>query len=173
MLAMITKLSILLKLILAGILVVFVVVIPSLNYSGFCFHQKRFLSDEEKLKIVVARVLLQYPKPNAVHDRLSPGNATPRWNTVKSWPENPIPYQDMNEFFTLNPNCCQVTTNYKSIGGEGDNTNFWGRLTGSKSSIVGVKYLLRYRDENGAMQAKLIEIFPGISNCGELVRDLG
>ena len=142
--------------------------ILGINYFGFCYHQMRILSNEEKIKIVAAHILARYPKPGAVHEQLNAGSSIPRWSTVKTWPENPIPYHDMNEFFLLNPNCCQVTTNYKSIGGEGISVSCWSRLMGFESSIVGVRYFLRYLDDEGAVQTKLIEIFPTISNCGEL-----
>lgn len=157
------------KFILVGLLTI----ILGVNYFGFCYRQMRFLSDEEKIRIVVENILFTYPKQGSVHEKLSAGNELPRWKTVKSWPENPVPYRDINEFFSLNPNCCQVTTNYTSIGGEGDTVGVIGRLTGLKSSIVGVRYLLRYRDEKSIIQGKLVEIFPGISNCGELGWDLG
>ncbi|NOT84551.1 MAG: hypothetical protein HOP02_07165 [Methylococcaceae bacterium] len=157
------------KLVLASLLSI----ILGLNYFGFCYNQSRFLSDEEKIKIVVQEILVRYPKLGDVHEQLSTHNGIRQWKTVKTWPENPIPYHDIAEFFTINPNCCQVTTNYKTIGGEGDTVGCWNRLTGHKSSVVGIRYLLRYQNNEGIIQTKLLEIFPSISNCGELVWELG
>jgi len=139
----------------------------TLNYAGFCFSEMRFLSDQEKIKIAVQYIFERYPK---VGDEAwySPLGSNSKIMKIKSWPENPVPYKNLNEFFAINPNCCKVTQDYRSIGGEGDNTSAWGCISGKKSAIVGVRYLLRYRDENGDIQSKLKEIFPGISNCGEL-----
>ncbi|MDD5755470.1 MAG: hypothetical protein PHN45_12065, partial [Methylococcales bacterium] len=86
-------------------------------------------------------------------------------------PAEPIPYRDIEEFFVLNPNCCQVTLNYITTGYEANPISCWERLTGW-SAIVGIRYMSRYRDNKGIVQVKKIEIFPGISNCGELIWEL-
>jgi hypothetical protein len=149
------------------------IIILSFNYFGFCFSQFRFLSDKEKINIAVTDILVGYPKRGYVHEQLNTKNGVPQWNTVNTWPENTISYRNIDEFFELNSSCCQVTTNYIAIGGDGDTVGCLNRLTGFKSSIISIRYLLRYRDNYGTIQSKLIEIFPGISNCGELVWELG
>ncbi len=155
------------------VLVSLLTIILGLNYSGFCFKQFRFLSDKEKIKIAVTDILTGYPKRGYVHDQLNTKNGVPQWNTINAWPENAIPYRNIDEFFEVNSSCCQVTTNYISIGGDGDTVGCLNRLTGFKSSVIGIRYLLQYRENDGTVQSKLIEIFPGISNCGELVWELG
>jgi len=150
------------------ILAVLLTVILSLNYLGFCFSQMHFLSDEEKLIIVVKDILaadfaaVELEKLDINDERRK-----------RYLPIDRVPYRNIDEFFVLNPNCCQVTINYKSIGGEGDTVSCWNRLTGFKSSVVGVRYLVRYRNNEGIIQSKQIEVFPGINNCGELVWELG
>lgn len=156
------------KLVIVGSLSVFL----CLNYFGFCYSQKRFLPDEEKRNLVIDYILLTEKSTLKEIQRVRglDDNDYKR-ERLKYLPDEPIPYRDMEDFLALNPNCCQVTTNYKTLGGEGNPISCWERLTGW-SAVVGIRYLERYRDNKGIIQTKFVEIFPGISNCGELIWDL-
>lgn len=159
------------KLVLAGLLSIFL----GLNYFGLCYSQKRFLSDEEKRNLVIDYIIRTEKANFEYFQSIKAMNESDGYRRYieKNLDDEPIPYRDIEEFLALNPNCCQVTTNYKSIGGEGDTVSCWNRLIGFKSSVVGIRYLKRYRDNKGIIQTKRLEIFPGISNCGELVWELG
>jgi len=161
------------------ILAVLLTIILSLNYFGYCYSQKRFLSDEEKLNIVVKYILtfeVAMSQENSEYIervKLVDKDKGQKLQLEKDQQGEYVPYHNIEDFFALNPSCCQVTTNYKSIGGEGDTVSCWNRLTGFKSSVVGVRYLSRYRNSEGTIQSKPREIFPGVNNCGELVWELG
>jgi hypothetical protein len=57
----------------------------SLNYSGFCFEEMRYLSDEDKIHIAVTYVL----------NRGFKGKRE---------------YQSVNDFLANNPHCCSIST---------------------------------------------------------------
>lgn len=153
-------------------LAILLAIILSLNYFGFCFGQFRFLSDEEKRNIVIDHILLaiQY-KSVGIHPVKILDSVSNR-EMVKALLIEPIPYQTREEFLVLNPNCCQITIDYQSIGGEGDTVSCWNRLIGFKSSVVGIRYISRYRDDKGIVHSEKAEIFPSISNCGQLIWEL-
>jgi hypothetical protein len=166
------------KLLSIGLLIA----ILGLNYFGFCFGESRFISDEEKIKLAINKVLNEYPtierskqfyrdlpKEYQNIDFYSYGNGS-----SVGIPKVPISYRDMKEFLELNPNCCIVTQDYHSkykddLGG--DSTTFFSRLTGRKTSIVAVQYKIRYRNKAGNIESKGMEFYSGMDNCGLFVCD--
>jgi hypothetical protein len=131
------------------------------------------LSDEEKRELVLNYILSKEKntlKELQIFKQLN--NSELKQERMKYLPKEPVPYQSIEEFIILNPNCCQVTINYTSTGGEGNTVNCWDRLKGW-STVVGIKYMSRYRDEKGIIMYKKVEIFPIVSNCGELIWELG
>ncbi len=156
-----------------SVLAIFLTAILSLNYLGFCFGQNRFLSNEEKRDLVIEYVI-KGEKANLEYFRHVKAMAKSdkyRLYAEQNLGNEPIPYRDIEEFLALNPNCCQVTLNYITTGYEANPISCWERLTGW-SAIVGIRYVSRYRDNKGIAQVKKIEIFPSISNCGELIWEL-
>lgn len=154
--------------ILLGVLLACFSIYLYLNFLGFCFTDKRFLSDQEKTNIVVREVLAAYPRPGETVNQVSVVNGVQVWTRVKVSPENLIPYRDINEFFSQNPDCCKVTKVYHD--GEGlVALDFVDRICGRVSDFVEVKYFVRYRDEQGVERKKSIRTFPAISNCGKTV----
>lgn len=136
------------------------------NYSGYCFEQGRYLSDAEKIDLAARNVMgfyrarIDYEKAREKRDisQGRPGNEQPKVY---------IPYQDINEFFLLNPECCKVTKEFH----DGDGfvaVEFWDRITGSVSDYVTVEYFVRYRDLQGLEHRELIKTHPIISNCGRV-----
>lgn len=136
------------------------------NYTGYCAAEGRRLTDQEKIRIVVEQILAGYPKPGESIDRVRIENGVRKWESIPKHPAHPIPYRDINEFYSMNPDCCKVTKKFH----DGDG---WvvlpvlGRITGAYSDYVTVTYNLRYRDEQGNEQQKIIKTYPVITNCGE------
>lgn len=140
----------------------------ALNYLGFCFSGMRFLSDDEKIKVVVEQILTMYPRRDEVVDMVSIVNGKQVRTRVKRDPENPIPYRDIDEFFKLNPNCCKVSKQVQDEGGWMA-ADLADRMCGRVSDFVDVTYFVRYRDAHGVEQKKAIRTMPALSNCGEPV----
>lgn len=160
----------LIKLVLIGLLIIWM----GLNCLGFCFDKMRFISDDEKIKLSVTRILKEYPKLVDGKWKIRPGKGDDSndWE-AKSLPSSPIPYREIDEFFALNPNCCYVTRHYQSIFNSdgGDDVTFGDCMSGRKTSVVVVHYLLRYRDEKGKLQTETLEDYSSMNNCGKFVWD--
>ncbi len=151
------------------ILAVLLTVILSLNYLGFCYSQKRFLSDEEKLNIVVKEILASEAERFKYYKRVISldKNNERRMQLEKEYPGEPVPYRDINEFFFLNPGCCAVGTEL-TFEGAISHLSHWNRLVNTISLVVTIKYLKRYRDNEGVIQTKPVKHDWLITNCGNI-----
>lgn len=143
-------------------------IILSLNYFGFCYSQKRFLSDEEKLNIVVKEILASEAKSFKYYKRVISldKNDQRRLELEKYYPGEPVTYRDINEFFVLNPRCCAVSDKY-IVEGAIAHISRWSRLIRTISSVVTIKYLKRYRNSEGVIQTKSVKHDWVITNCGD------
>ena len=142
----------------------------ALNYSGFCFKEMRYLSDEEKIRIAVAKV-----------------NKMGGWRHLKElgWPSNRykkiIPYESVDAFLQENPDCCTIVpyAGFEHVTDEPVPPSFWERFFGIYNSAVRIQYTRRYiegpLDKNKKMGPgeKHEEFLIGdyhIDNCGEGTR---
>ena len=105
----------------------------SLNYSGFCFAEMRYLSNEEKIR--------------AEFDYQNSRDTLPLDN-----PPDPkhIKYKSFDEYIALYPECCSVNP-----GGpyEVSPTEFLDRIFGYNSGdVVVINFQVRYLDENGSLK---------------------
>jgi hypothetical protein len=133
-----------------------------LSYDGYCFSQKRYLSDDEKIRLSLTRLLDIYP-PAVIRKPIeSEGWSRKGWSI--SPPSDPIAYRDLEEFFLVNPDCCKVNPTEKYI--EGGGLTLIERLTGTATSVIEVAYLVRYRDSNGVVQSVKTKTQLHITSCG-------
>ena len=118
----------------------------SLNYSGFCFAEMRYLSNEEKIRAEFdyqnSRDTLPLdspPDPKQVKDKSFDG-----YNLAH------IKYKSFDEYIALYPECCSVNP-----GGpyEVSPTEFLDRIFGYNSGdVVVINFQVRYLDENGSLK---------------------
>ncbi len=146
-------------------MVVLLAVILNLNYFGYCYNQKRFLYDEEKLNIVVKDILAN-EVANLKRVRSFDKNYERKLQIEKNLLGEPVPYRDINEFFALNPVCCTVGTEY-TFEGAIAHISRWNRLINTISSVVTIKYLKRYRDSKGVIHTEPVHHNWLITNCGD------
>jgi hypothetical protein len=119
-----------------------------LNYSGFCFAQKRYLSDEEKIR--------------AEFDYQNSRNKLPLDNLPD--PKH-IKYKSFDEYIALYPECCSVNP-----GGpyEVSPVNFLDRIFGYNSGdVVVINFKVRYLDENGSLKTVENRFENYSRNCGD------
>lgn len=136
--------------------------IGALNYSGYCFKEKRYLSDQERIDRAVAYVLATYPP---VIDYLNE-DASVEPTIERRPPKHPVYYRDAKEFFELNQGCCEVTMRARE--GTDNKPSLSSRVMGRTSCYVHVKYKVRYKDARGSEISSVVETYPAISNCGYL-----
>jgi hypothetical protein len=132
-----------------------------LNYSGFCFAQKRYLSNEEKIRAEFdyqnSRDTLPLdnpPNPEHVKDKSFDG-----YNLAH------IKYKSFDEYIALYPECCSVNP-----GGpyEVSPVNFLDRILGYNSGdVVVINFKARYLDENGSLKTVENRFENSSRNCGK------
>ncbi len=149
--------------------------IGSYNYSGYCFDEGKYLTDQEKIVAVVNEILKQYPPPVISHvvknddvmkNKSATNKRTNRRVTENTPPGLPIYYRNLDEFFQINSACCKVTA---VRGIDDEPPTFWERVTGKVSAFVSVNYLVRYQDETGHERSTSLSPYPAVSNCGRPV----
>lgn len=145
--------------------VAYIAYLATLSYSGYCFSERRYLSDQERIERAVTFVLASMTPPVARYD-ISPVDK--RRKTFQEGTRDYVPYRSVHEFFELNPNCCVVVDRFTYRGGETYIPNFWNRLTGAVSAVISMKYQVRYRDKDGAVHVEYAEAAPAISSCGHV-----
>lgn len=98
--------------------------LPMLTYSGLCLSEMRYLSDDEKVRLAVARVIeVQDSRRRVQTDAGSEGAISPEI----------LSYRSVDEFLESNPHCC--TVNDSGPEGIGPPT-FLQRLLGVYSTVV-------------------------------------
>lgn len=151
------------SLIVISISAVYVVVRLGLNYSGYCYEQKRYLTDQEKIEIAVREILRFYPPTLTEYGVSQGGENVVRWFS----PEKAIPYQSVEDFFKINKECCEITDYEKGdFGQKGERISRLNKLLGDTSDNVRVRYRVRYFDERGSLMTRQYESYIAISNCG-------
>ena len=92
-------------------LTVFMVIYGTLNYKGFCFKQMRYLSDEEKLKIVIVKI--GYIKHSTTLCYRVVGEYVKSIN--RNYRECIAPYASIEEFMQANPGLLQVAQAWRQF----------------------------------------------------------
>lgn len=129
-----------------------------LTYNGYCHAERKYLTDEEKVRVAVADVMRLYPPP-VIQTPVSYG-----WSL--DIPVNPIHYRDVSQFLELNPNCCVVSPMSLNKGMENTEPRFIERVTGGVSGFVSMNYAVRYLDVSKAPRSVDVTGYLAISNCG-------
>lgn len=140
-------------------LVLVVIVILSLNYAGFCFAERRFLSDEEKIKIAIKYILSTYPPVIDLFEERNEIVVKIGRNT----PADPIRYDSMEDFLSQNPSCCKIT---KTMERSGYTVRLEHKLLGSVNTFVELKFKVKYVDEKGIVRTAMKTRYVAVSNCG-------
>lgn len=153
-------------------LAVYLLVLIVLNYQGFCFKERRLLSDQEKFRMVVGRmVTARRPFWPVSHEgnvrHLTDPTLISHW-IIKGHdgPVEPIFYRSAEEFFDRNPDCCEMRTNV--AGSEGPfEPDFWDRALGDCSGgVVRITGTFRFRDQAGIEREIRDTGESLLSNCG-------
>jgi hypothetical protein len=123
-----------------------------LNYSGFCFAKMRYLTNDEKIRIVF----------DYQNNREEIPIETERKGTQYY---SQIPYNTFEEFIVNNPDCCQVNP-----GGGYDlpPPDFLDRITGyNAGDAIVLNYKIRYLDDNGRPRSTTMKLESALQNCGK------
>jgi hypothetical protein len=128
--------------------VLILAVYGGLNYSGFCFEKMRYLSDEEKIRLVF--------------DYQNSRDYMP----IENYSYRQIKYKNFEEFRQKNPNCCHVNP-----GGGYDlpPPEFLDRITGFHSGdAIVLNFKVRYLDNSKQQKSQVIRFENSPTNCGKV-----
>ena len=136
-----------------------------LTTNGYCHAQGKYLTDDEKIRVALVDLLSKYP-PAVVLGKHHPDAKVLGYLS----PQNPIHYRDVDDFLSLNPDCCIVgstsgeprVTNPEDIGP----ANLIETLMGTATRAIEVTYLVRFKDANDVAQSIRTTGWLHISNCG-------
>jgi hypothetical protein len=118
----------------------------SLNYSGFCYSKKRWLSDEEIIRAAVFQ-------------------ANSSTTLAVLGIRNGVPYESVDDLLAANPGCCSIG---HDGGGEGPRKPFstFEKLTGFGGEVVTIKFTAKCMDEYGRQQPARLRLTLAVTNCG-------
>ena len=140
--------------VLAAFLVI-ILVVGSLNYSGFCWSKMRYLSesDTEIIRKMFNRINSFKNVPIQTKDK-----GMQYFELIK--------YKSFEFFMEQNPDCCAI----ESVSlYEIPENRFIDRITGfNNGKVIEIDYIVRYLDENGIQNQKKIQHTKIIKNCGEI-----
>ncbi len=135
----------------------------SLNYSGYCFEQSAYLSNDAIVRSAIPFFLDSYPPIISYTDiEKGPDGFTSR--LFRKRPSNSIAYLSIDDFLQANPDCCKFSTG----GPEGDSPSAWQRFTGGNSGFVFVEYNVIFIGRDGARRTQKVSEFMPVSNCGRI-----
>lgn len=158
------------RLIFAGVAVLVLLAYFSMNYSGFCFGEWRYLSDEEKLNSAVTYVAAYGPMGSLERQKVT---GIP-YDGKHDYYQQQVPYESAEEFLRLNPDCCALRPKQEPLA-DGYHPTFWEEITGQSNYVLRVNSVQRYRitpiDENRNEGVSYIKESKGrglypFGNCG-------
>lgn len=135
-----------------------VLVWGGLNMTGFCWAEKRWLSDEEKIvKAIDIDNSISYVRID-----------TPVNGGVSLESFDRISYKDANDLITQNPNCCRIERRKpKSYPDNKLGRLFAGSFTGDDSGDdISINYNAKYRDQKGTEKSLHNKFTRALMNCG-------
>ena len=124
------------------------VVIGTMNYKGFCWEQKRYLTDEEKI-----RAVFNYQ------------NQRSRLKIPSIGYRNHIKYESFDEYIRQYPDCCQ-----KNGFGDVGAVTFWDKVFGYVTDdIIVINFNARYYDAMKQIRTSQIRFANRVNHCGIVV----
>jgi hypothetical protein len=139
-----------------AIIVVLLLSVGSLSVGGFCFGQRRFLSDQEFIDA-------------AILDRMK-GRGSYLLHSIDGKNKTAIsgiPYASKDEFNRENPDCCRIVSfNYPRDSGP--QFTLLDQIGGNAAELVYVRYKERWT-EYGQLKNQIVDnSYLGLTNCGEV-----
>ncbi|MDB9376025.1 hypothetical protein [Nodularia sphaerocarpa] len=130
----------------------------ALNYSGFCFAQMRFISDEEKIKLFFDQINFQ--------QSILVNGLSQNFDTNLTYIQI-VPYGSFSEYVKKYPHCCGINT---KNGYDLAPPDFIDRIFGYNSGdVVTIIYNAVYEDLKTGRKVKNLIYEESIQNCGSIL----
>ncbi|NER05846.1 MAG: hypothetical protein F6K17_26260 [Okeania sp. SIO3C4] len=131
-----------------GVLFALFLLYAGLNYSGFCFAQMRYLSDEERFRKIF-------------FDRINRGGTF----VSEGQGYEKVKYESFEQYMESNSDCCAIVPYHRAYNG----FTFLERITGYGSGELTVMSFTVYSlDKNGErISPQELKLKIGQKNCGQ------
>lgn len=151
------------SLLIFGVPLAWLMFLGAQNYAGYCIAEKRFLPDEEKIRLALEQAERFAPVQKFLYNP-----RTEKREKIK--PEYKYaPYKSIDDLLKQNPDCCAVHYESGAKFGEGiPPRHFWDRVFGSKAAYVTIDYAGHYGNIYGDEDVRRIKWMVLIKNCGEI-----
>ena len=146
---------------IAGFFLLSIAVVISLIFSGFCFSESRYVTDDEVIEIAVKDVIKTHDLLNKKHFKKVDGQYV---EVEGRYANKIVSYKDVDEFHRVNVDCCDIRSHTEK---NNYTAGLSTRLVGNFRSFVKVNYLIRYYDENGNVLSKPSSTYVAVTNCGK------
>lgn len=137
----------------------------SMNYSGYCFTERRWISDEELIRQEVERIVAyQLTRKYVVTDNIG-------WTESKKYRPT-APYNTVEEFITENPDYYRI--GFHNLWDDfyfGDglaSKSMRAKFNGDQKFFLAIRYKSYYLDDNGIKRTKVESHKNIIGNCGSV-----
>lgn len=134
---------------MALLVLVAVTLVPaSVNYSGYCLRQNKFVSSEEKIKMAI--------------ERIHKWTSNDRHWSMEGQEIEIIPYDTAEDILTNNPDCCTYKQTGRTI------------YAGDKVGEGNVRYETKYKKEDGSTGTTELKghVYYNICGVKEVVEEL-
>ncbi len=125
----------------------------TLNYTGFCWPEKRWLSYAERIDLAIEKVN-KNPMIDHLRDELAD----------KYRGAEHKPYTSVEAFKQQNPKCCEVIIVQQPTWG----SKLHKVLFGHYAATVRIPYTLRLYNEDGSIEHIPTETYAPITYCGKV-----
>lgn len=132
----------------------------SLNTSGFCFNEMRYIPDQEFFaRYLESTQILLRPDIIQVRGRVNDPN-------VKSF----VSFDNGFDYLQRHPDCCSYGPQMGVIAESDQSPRFYQRFLGSVWGLVAIHYHLEYVNGQGQPSEYQQFIQSWINSCGNVVR---
>lgn len=128
-----------------------------LNWTGFCFSEFRYLSDEEFFeRFLESNPSFLKPELWQIQNQLND-------KTIRAV----NPYKDAREYMSLFPDCCKFGWQKGALSEISNNPSIKERILGGAPKRVAARINWRYVDEKGQSQMSSVYRIYASNNCGK------
>lgn len=131
------------------------------NYSGYCSSTGLRLSDEEKIELAIKQVIRKTSPGGELFIEVS-GRAV---STGHRYNYDALPYKNVDEFMSVNKNCCRVVEDWPEIGAS---PGLYARITGEFSGFVRIDFLRQKVKGDGSVMREKNRNYVALTNCGRV-----
>lgn len=134
------------------------------NYHGVCVEKLEKLKDVDLINHAIHGVITgPVPSVHLEAKELGPGlSETTSKQYMLARPKEPIYYKSVEEFKSLNPDCCRIAGPYEF---DDPYPDVYSRLIGVRAALIVVNYKFRYQADSEIIEKK-INLLLKVSNCG-------